>query len=293
MPKLVLVSLKSFGDFVIACNALRTLNLIFGSQQVSVLAGEHLYPLASALEAVSSIQFIASGPSVPAIFDLKRWGAWDGLMSLLELRRQFSALPKKDRLIFDRLGWREMCLAQGIPHAALPEAPNIYLAYERVLLSAGFMQPDRANPPRRVAQDCALGTAMIFPSSRISRKSVPSGVVRALYKNLTGKGVPCEVVILEAEDFDAPSGIPVRNIPRNFTSLIETIRSASMVFSADSLPAHLAEYYQVPAFVITPTPNAYWLPRSAFENRAWALFSEIVDSNALLARFLSRAGTGS
>lgn len=290
MSKLIIVSLRAFGDFVIASQAMRIANAIPSDQRVSLLAGEHLYPLAAALKIDSSVQFVASGSSIPAIFDLRRCGVWDGLMSLMDLRREFSALPMKDRLIFDRWGWREMYFMRNGPHAVLPKSSNIYCAYEKILLSAGFMLPDGVNRPTRRVLDSALNKAIIVPHSRLSRKSIPMGVLRGLCKALKSKSVPCELIIFEEEDFDSSPDIPTRRIPRSFTSLIETILSASMVFSADSLSAHLAEYYQIPVFVCTPTPNIYWLPRSAFESRAWALFSEIDDTNISLERFISSAG---
>ncbi len=293
MSKLIFVSLRAFGDFVIASQAMRIANAIPSDRRVSLLAGEHLYPLAAALKIDSNVQFVASGSSIPAIFDLRRCGVWDGLISLMNLRREFSVLPMKDRLIFDRWGWREMYFARNGPHAVLPKSPNIYCAYEEILLSAGFMLPDGVNLPKRTILDYALNKkAIIVPHSRLSSKSIPMGVLRGLCKALKSKGVPCEIIVFEGEDFDTFPDIPTRRIPRSFTSLIETILSASMVFSADSLSAHLAEYYQIPVFVCTPTPNRYWLPRSAFESCAWALFGEIDDTNISLERFISSAGGG-
>lgn len=292
MSKLIFVSLRAFGDFVIASQAMRIANAISSDRRVSLLAGEHLYPLAAALKIDSNVQYVASGSSIPAIFDLRRCGVWEGFMSLMALRREFSVRTIKGRLIFDRWGWREMYFARNGPHAVLPKSPNIYCAYEEILLSAGFMLPGGVNLPKRTVLDYARNKVIIVPHSRLSRKSIPMSVLRGLYKALKSKGVPCELIVFEEEDFDTFPDIPTRRIPRSFTSLIETILSASMVFSADSLSAHLAEYYQIPVFVCTPTPNIYWLPRSAFESCAWALFSEIDDTNISLERFISSAGGG-
>lgn len=61
------------------------------------------------------------------------------------------------------------------------------------------------------------------------------------------------------------------------------------MISADSLPAHLAEYRGTPAFVASPVTNPYWLPSRAFTGRHWGLFDQMPELTARLQRFLDTA----
>ena len=44
-----IVTLKAYGDFMIACNAVRVLDANWLSQPISIIAGTHVRPLADAL----------------------------------------------------------------------------------------------------------------------------------------------------------------------------------------------------------------------------------------------------
>ena len=70
------------------------------------------------------------------------------------------------------------------------------------------------------------------------------------------------------------SGLPHVIVPRQFSALRDAIASTSLVFSADSLPAHMAESLGKNVFVLTPRPNDFWMPHSVFVHRRLALFNE-------------------
>jgi hypothetical protein len=75
-------------------------------------------------------------------------------------------------------------------------------------------------------------------------------------------------------------------ISRNFESLASAIRSVDSVISADSLPAHLAEYFGRPVFVASPAPNEYWLPYGCFRQERWGIFHDEAQFGASLDGFL-------
>ena len=77
----------------------------------------------------------------------------------------------------------------------------------------------------------------------------------------------------------------VVKVPRNFSAMANAIKKVDAVISADSMPAHMAEYFGVPVFVITPEPNRYWLPVSAFNNNFWCCFNDIMAGDYLLTLF--------
>ena len=78
----------------------------------------------------------------------------------------------------------------------------------------------------------------------------------------------------------------VTKVPRQFSLMANAVRAARVVISADSMPAHMAEYFGVPVFVMSPSPNAYWLPKSCIDSGRWSLFSDPVATTEGLARFV-------
>jgi hypothetical protein len=77
--------------------------------------------------------------------------------------------------------------------------------------------------------------------------------------------------------------LPLVEMPRTFPATIEAVMGADRVISADSMTAHLAEYYGRPVFVCSRILKHYWLPLSAARAGRHMLFGEERPSRALAA----------
>jgi hypothetical protein len=267
---LTLVSLKAFGDFVIACQALR--RIAPGPRAApGLIAASHLRPLASAI-GFEGARFIdvSEDNDVPAAFDIRRRGMLAALRSLVTLRRHLSENHDLGRYMFDRIGWRERFMVSAERRAALPEATNIYKAYEEAFEGSGY-RLDIA-PASSVWRG---RTAVIVPASRLPAKTIPSSTIEALAQALSARGIVLETVLLEGDAVQVPASVTTRTIPRRFPALVECLRAADLVISADSLAAHLAEFFGVRCFVVSPQPNRYWLPASCLHSQGWCLFDDV------------------
>ena len=128
-----LVSLKSYGDYIIARWALQ--KFVSADSNTSLLIGDHLCELDNALGSFPRTYTISHGEQgVPSIFDFKRVGLRRGVSSALRIRRRIFELnlPENTLLIFDRKGIRETFLASNYTSCSLPSAINIYSAYEKL-----------------------------------------------------------------------------------------------------------------------------------------------------------------
>jgi ADP-heptose:LPS heptosyltransferase len=271
----LIVSLKAFGDFVIACSASRRVQSAMGKVTPTVVAGEHVRNLASALGVDRTIQFIGddSWSDVPAAFDVRKRGVLSALRSLNNLHQQLDKLPTSMELVFDHLGWRELFIGRGrLLHSLPAESWNIYLAYDRIFELLGYDVLNDVLTARHM-----INSAVIIPGARMESRKIPPSVISKLAAELEKFSIKACVVVLEGESIDIPSGICVKKIPRSFDGLVATIKSTDLVISADSLPGHLSEFLGKPIFVLTPMPEhtKYWLPRSAYQTNGWATFSDI------------------
>lgn len=257
------VSLKAYGDFIIASNALRA-----GEIPTNVLlCGGHLRPLMKAVGYQGNVEWLETGDAgVPALFDLRKFGLLSAISSGLALRRLIHGrVAANDQLVFDRVGWRQNFLAGGTPTAQIATGqPNIYLDYERFLSESVNRRVE--GPIQKTSR---IG---IFPDSRLATKQLGNELVSKIFRDLISLGCDPQVVYVGNKPMDA--GLNVRCI-NGFDALVECIQEFDLIISADSLPAHVAEYFGRPVFVFSPVDNHYWLPKSAFLNGRFALFGEI------------------
>lgn len=275
-----LVSLKAFGDFVIACSALRTLKEKHG---LRIIAGEHVRSLAKAIGVESNIDFIgdATCVDVPACFDIRKKGLWAAFVSLYKLRQSIGSHTWGGELIFDNLGWRERVVGFGKTLKSLSaDQGNIYLAYDHFFQLAGY----ELSASLAVKSKVANQNAIIIPGARVAGRVIPKEIIGLIFDLLKSKKIPVSVLILDGELFDIPTGIPVLRLPRSFDNLVTAIQQCGLVISADSLPSHLSEFFNVPVFVSTPKPKPYWLPRSSYINNGWATF----ENTSLLNEWLEK-----
>lgn len=282
-----IVTLKAFGDFLIACNAARSLMEHMPSESVSIIAGSHVRPLAEALNIPSDrILYISDAVSsdVPAIFDARKHGAFAALKSLINIRRQINCLQPDIELVFDYLGWRERLIGSGKELHGLPVfAENIYVAYDLFFESIGS-----ASKSEELLPVINISRAIIIPGARMDFRIIPHAVILDIYRQLECHGIEVKVILLEGEEIDVPKDLIVEVVPRNFSSLVSSIRDSNFVVSADSLPAHLSAFLGVPVFVFTPIPDwtSYWLPKSAFLNKGMATFAELEPFRCWLEKYL-------
>lgn len=257
------VSLKAYGDFIIASNALGA----YGSPGDILLCGSHLRPLMKAVGYQGNVEWLETGDAgVPPLFDLRKFGLLSAISSGLTLRRLIhGCVAANDQLVFDRVGWRQNVLAGGTPTAQIATGrPNIYLDYEQFLSESVNRQVEVP-----IQKTSRIG---IFPDSRLAAKQLGDALVSRVFRDLIGLGCDPQVVYVGAKPMEL--GLNIRSI-NGFDALVECIQEFDLIISADSLPAHIAEYFGRPIFVLSPVDNHYWLPKSAFLNGRFALFGEI------------------
>lgn len=280
--QLVSVQFKAFGDFVIAVNSIGR-RVAPAGDGMAMLVAAHLQPLLDVMDLripYSILDHVER--TVPAMVSVRKEGVVRALKSAAGLKRAMirANVPADVLLVFDKLDKRERFLAAGRCSVALPAEDNIYFAYDRFLDQQGFGFTDMD------FDAAASGPLRIFPGSRLQAKHVPLKVIEAILTTAATCGIKAELMLLNGESPELEaSGLPFTPVSRDFASLIDAVRGAGRVVSADSMPAHMAEYVGRPVFVYSPVSNRYWLPRSSYAGGWEALFSD--DGHAArLAEFL-------
>ena len=228
----------------------------------------------NALEYDGIVRIIETDEEGPAFFDTKKCGYMSAVYNGFLLRKKIheSLHKRADRLVFDMLGIRQRFLAWPYHcEAVCLGNGNIYLDYAHYLnLIEGFTNGIRNNSIK-------LGERVyVFPDSRIKAKELPDGLINGIAEENIKCGKKTTLVkIGKPTNLLKHDSLHLQWVD-GFDQLIEQVRKADMIVSADSLPAHLAEYFGIPVFVFTPVPNDYWMPISSFKGGYFSGFNSLV-----------------
>jgi len=288
---LAFATAKSSGDFVIAHSVLHRVDAVAKSR-LRLIANSHVRELNAILPDDVCVTLVDSDAErVPALFDIKKRGALAALKSALSLRKEFQNLSRRhgEALMFAGFGVRERFIAGDWP-VFTPHQPgrNIYENYFEVLAEH---QITLTLPPVPIART-RLRSLGVFPESRLVEKRLTHATLSMVFDRAAAAGIDVKLFILEGDIAAEGMHHPCTRIPRNFSSLAAAIKSVDCVVSADSLPAHLAEYFDRPTFVALPAANEYWMPFGCFIEKRWSVFGIPPELGNSLDEFFATSAAG-
>lgn len=258
-------STLAFGDFLIDCNFMRR-----AGPAHRLLAASYLRPVAEAIDYQGPLSYfeMPAQDVPPSVFNARKAGLSAIVASLWRLRAGLlhaTAAADTIHVPSRDIRWRLACVPRRIDALRLPHE-NIYLAYCTRL---GLSPQDLVVPmPARPRE------ALVFPDSRQPAKQIPESTLRALTDINSAVGVRTRVVRVrppETGRVDAPGELSLWGLP----ALVRAVREAEVIVSADSLPGHLAEYFERPVFILTPQANEPLMPLSVLLCQRWGRFDAI------------------
>jgi hypothetical protein len=130
-----------------------------------------------------------------------------------------------------------------------------------------------------------LSNILILPDSRMRSKSLNQDLINAIASCCIKGGRKVTTAFFKRIPFKTEGEQAVHV---QFIDLIRLLQLADLVITADSLPAHLAQYYAKPHIVVyRDRPNGEWLTPFTRENHSFCTFGEIHVSLGLLIDKLS------
>jgi hypothetical protein len=267
------ISIKGFGDFVITLNVLERCSPSV-KKSCKILIGSHILPLSNALDPSVKIEVVNNvGHDVPALFDLKKKGVYQAGINALHLRRSLHTLCLGEGVVFDKSGVRESFISKN-NYESIPLSKNIYLAYKDFINNK---HPNEVLLERKIGRIHLKGKRIgIYPFSRVSGKNIKPKDVLYLYNFCKSQGFDPTIVLLKGENLSLSGvNINITTYARTFPQLIDSIFSVDAIISADSLPAHLAYFFDRPCFVVSSLENQYWLPFECFKLNYWSLSGDL------------------
>ena len=273
------IFIKGFGDFIIGANFLKALRRE-DCENIRILTTPRIAMLVKEIELHINFSILnLPGPDAPALFEIKRKGPIQAIQSGFEIKKAIHDLnsqnPISGTLIFDKLSFRERYISAGHKIKALPKNyNNIYQAYECLMRQLNFEIPPELGSSKSLNNTNSEFIG-VFPISRAEEKDIPPSVLKQLNEFFQREGKKLKIYVFpdQLERYKGVDNIEV--LSKDFKTLINIIRAHKRIISADSLPAHLSQYFNIPVFVLTPKSNHYWLPIDSFNNGRYCIFSDI------------------
>ncbi|MBX9735203.1 MAG: hypothetical protein K2X37_14195 [Chitinophagaceae bacterium] len=249
-----LLLLRSYGDFVVALNALQQSH----HPSFAITASAHLASLYEALAETLPHN------SVPAI-NFKDWGIDKGLLrvftnkhvfsyrTLQEIRALQAYISEQPVQFWVEQYRRKKILSFFVGKAVSPihTSGNIYQSY------AHFFSAVYPSIEKRVNNN----NYFLFPDSRLRKKQIPEHIIEALQAWAKAEGIHIIVWRFQQQY-------------HNFKDLCKAIQEAAFVISADSLPAHVAQYMGTPHGILYANSiNEEWITPYAKKNATAACFT--------------------
>lgn len=248
--------LRSFGDFTIAISVLEHLP---SEQRPACMASRHLEPLYRDLVAYRpssalKISFVDIGISkkILGMFTNRHLLSLDSLKEVRELKRLLHSTEMHARPVFEQ--YRRLWLLRiwiGGGWEAVHGKGNVYDSYgERYGVKRNELAFDanRSNDFKRV---------LILPESRKKSKAFSFEFMSQLMHTLQSRGYQVITAFYASIPGDF-KGVAKKH--QAFMDLIRLMEEADVVVTADSLPAHLAQWMGKPHFVFyAGQPDPEWL----------------------------------
>lgn len=258
---LVFTSFKSFGDFIILLTVIRDYKHPF-----RLIAGSHLKYLFSSLNIKVNIYFLDIGNSnVPSLFNVKKDGFLNAFLSLINIKIYlFRNIKASEVIVFDKFSFRELLLSFLHQKFFLNKdnSHNIYLDYEKYLNISLKNLINKRTLKRNIA---------IFPESRDKNKMLPATFVKDLVLYLESMNFFVTTIIVDKFLLNKFNDCNTKLNINSFDGLIKNIKENNVI-SADSLPSHIAEHFNIPNFVYVSKPNEYWVPYSCYNMHYWDIY---------------------
>ncbi|MEO6148919.1 MAG: hypothetical protein ABIP28_02120 [Mucilaginibacter sp.] len=236
----VYLPIRALGDFIITATVVKNYSL----EKLPVILPPYLVDIFKAIEGdkyftvTGSIDF----PNQPAFFELYKVKDRQNLSRLLkQLAHVFKSLNKRDIYLLD---YRSKRLLFTGAKLRWPDAgENNYLGkYE--LFSKHFAFKAHPEAAVIIKNDTVYAKVLIIPDSRVKTKSINEGLIDDITTNFPGR--------IQVARFGAvsPDDKPSTIFYSGFDQLISLLNEFDLVITAESLPYHLANYYNKPHFVI-------------------------------------------
>ncbi|RYZ97538.1 MAG: hypothetical protein EOP47_21440 [Sphingobacteriaceae bacterium] len=236
----VYLPIRALGDFIITASVIKNYNF----EKIPVVLPPYLNDIFKAIEGdkyftvIDDIKFA----NQPAFFEMYKVKDRKNISRLVkELAVAFRSLNKRNIYLLDYRSKRLLFTGAKLKWPNIHEN-NYRGKYE--LFSKYFLHNTKQEASSAIKSDSGYSKVLIIPDSRIKVKSINEGLIDKIIAKFPNR---INLALFGA----APAAVkPGVLFYTNFDQLIALVNEYDLIITAESLPYHLANYYNKPHFVI-------------------------------------------
>lgn len=275
-----LLVLRSYGDYIILLNSISKSDL---TNPITITVSSHLKPLHDSLH----LKLPANFTFTFVDFKIK-----NGLLSVftnkyalsintfieLNILRKYLKNKSHEELYLEhdkRISLIRCIISKNFKY--IYKNSSVYECFD-------YFFKSKIDHHVNTNQNKQISNVIIFPDSRKKEKEINQFALSKLKKMLNESKIDFKIAsfgsnknstILKADEVSYS----------NFTELITLLKSADFIISSDSLPAHIAELYHIPHWILYNNSINYdWLTRSSKEMNYFSTVDEIQLLNKIFDR---------
>ncbi len=282
--------LRSYGDFIVGLIALKNNK---GPHLLNVYASKHLQPLYESLPDGSkpevNMHFVDLGihNAIMGCFTNRFLFSLTGVKELIALRRSVKSINNGGAI---KTWYLEQyrrkflpALFAGTHFESIHHHGNIYDSYRSFFKQSYYHAGDRTSKKEKQP------VIIVFPDSRKAEKKLPLTLIDKISVSCEDRCI-CRIAdfatfkgyesgngnVHYAKDISPAEKKIVNEVSyHNFAELIALIQAADFIISADSLPAHLAQFLNKPHWILyNQKTNIEWITPYAQERGTYSCFHE-------------------
>lgn len=273
------ISIKSFGDMIILINCITKFNK--KNLNYKIISAKHLSGLINEIKKnfELNVQILDTKQDFPSFFNIKKSNLNNIVLDYLSFYKILNnEISTKTTIICDIQDIRYNLLFPFNKIQYLKKFDNIYLDYANFFDFKDFIN----NNNKKYINNKSIG---IFLDSSVERKKI-NLFHQNIIINILEKFHVNKFIYNYNKNIYENSQKSKIYLYSSFQEIFEIINKIDIVISTDSFTAHLAELYNKDIFVISPSPNIYWLPLSSYTHNSWCTFKDLESNSTKLHQFL-------
>ncbi len=281
---LVLV-LRSYGDYIILLNSIRHSAL---SERMKIITSKHLEPLHEAIgfSFSNNFEFIFKDfgikKGILRYFTNKYFLSFNTILELVKLKKVINQLnTKEERFYLEHKSTKQLLnflLSTRTRH--IYKNGNVYDAFRE------FFKADFNNILFNLPDSKSIKKILIFPDSRKKSKVIDVMTMKLLTNDLNTLKVDYKIANFGNVNYFENKGNEYV-VYKDFKELITLINNCDFIISSDSLPVHIAEFFEKPHLILyNKKINHNWLTPFAIRHNMYSTFE---NASILLNSYFKRS----
>jgi len=263
--------LRSYGDYVILLNSLRNTTI---KQPINLIVSNHLQLLHEALQLDFPINIHISFANfkiqngILNFFTNKHFLSLGTIEELTSLRQYFINQKNENYFIEHSQNIILLQFFLAVKLKFIYSKNNIYNCFNKFFEVQPVLNQDSLFTLN------SSSTVIIFPDSRKKNKMIGEKTISKILMDLSQKSVQYKIAKFNA-GIENNKGMLNEIDYSNFVDLVEIIKKADFIITSDSLPAHIAELYHKPHWILyNHKINTNWLTPSSSSSNYYSTFEQ-------------------